>query len=52
MEQHWTNPLIDYNLTCHFCHWTVTCNEEGSSLLIVKTLDLIAKYTFQLEAYI
>jgi len=30
----------------------VTCNKEGSSLLIVKTLNLTAEYAFQLEAYI
>jgi len=29
----------------------VTCDEEGSSLLIVKTLDLTVEYV-QLEAYI
>jgi len=29
----------------------VTCDEEGSSLLIAKTLDLIVEYV-QLEAYI
>jgi len=30
----------------------VTCDEEGSFLLIVKTLNLIVEYVFQLEAYI
>jgi len=30
----------------------VTCDEEGSSLLIVKTLNLTVEYAFQLEAYI
>jgi len=30
----------------------VTCDEERSSLLIVKTLNLTVEYVFQLEAYI
>jgi len=30
----------------------VTCDEEESSLLIVKTLDLTVEYAFQLKAYI
>jgi len=30
----------------------VTCDEEGSSFLIVKTLDLTVEDVFQLEAYI
>jgi len=30
----------------------VTCDEEESSFLIVKTLDLTVEDVFQLEAYI
>jgi len=30
----------------------VTCDKEGSFLLIVKTLNLTVEYAFQLEAYI